>query len=152
MENNIMLDLETMGSGSNSAIIAIGAVRFNETEITDRFYEIVDLASSVNAGLFIDPDTVMWWMEQSEAARNQFKKAGETLHSSLTKFSNWIQNDALVWGNGASFDNVILSNAYKLTGIKQPWKFYNDRCYRTIKNLNKPHQNGTDRRIPLCCR
>ena len=40
-----------------------------------------------------------------------------------------------VWGNGATFDNVILSNAYKAAGMEQPWKFWDDRCYRTVKGL-----------------
>jgi inhibitor of KinA sporulation pathway (predicted exonuclease) len=42
---------------------------------------------------------------------------------------------ALVWGNGADFDNPILAAAYRATGISQGWKPYNGRCYRTIKNL-----------------
>ena len=40
-------------------------------------------------------------------------------------------SDPLVWGNGASFDNVILSQMYRRHQIAQPWKWWNDRCYRT---------------------
>jgi len=40
----------------------------------------------------------------------------------------------VVWGNGASFDNAILANAYHKTHLDLPWQYYNNRCYRTIKN------------------
>jgi exodeoxyribonuclease VIII len=42
-----------------------------------------------------------------------------------------------VWGNGATFDNVILRNSYSRTGINCPWKFTNDRDVRTIVALGK---------------
>ena len=55
---------------------------------------------------------------------------------------NWALQDAdkkavRLWGNGASFDNAILSTAYELCELEtvQPWRFYNDRCYRTVKSL-----------------
>lgn len=134
--NNVMLDLETMGTCGNSAIIAIGAVRF-DTEVTDRFYEVVTLQSSVDVGLKIDPSTVIWWMDQSDEARGQFKRKGTVLPEALLRFANWVGHGAEVWGNGASFDNSILSNAYLKCGITQPWEFWNDRCYRTIKSMNK---------------
>lgn len=133
--NNIMLDLETMGNGSNAAIIAIGAVRF-DTEVTDKFYETVALDSAVASGLEIDPDTVMWWMKQSDEARSQFDRQSEHLRTALMLFTQWIGDNAIVWGNGSDFDNVILANAYKKCGLTVPWRFWNNRCYRTIKNLN----------------
>ena len=40
-----------------------------------------------------------------------------------------------MWGNGATFDNVILRSSYKAIGQEAPWKFYDDRCYRTLKSL-----------------
>jgi exodeoxyribonuclease VIII len=130
-----MLDLETMGNGGNAAIIAIGAVRFDK-EVTDKFYEVVTLQSSIDAGLEMDASTVMWWMDQTKEARDQFKRDGVTLQTALMRFGNWAGEDAEVWGNGASFDNSILSNAYRKCGLAQPWYFWNDRCYRTVKSMN----------------
>ena len=143
--NNIMVDLETMGQNSNSAIIAIGAVRFSET-IQDSFYEIVDLQSSVDAGLEIDPSTIMWWMKQSDEARGAFAREGSSLIVALSDFSLWAGNHPIIWGNGADFDNVILANAYRAFSLKPPWAFWDSRCYRTLKNLNrhiKMERSGT---------
>ncbi len=134
--NKVMIDLETMGTASTSAIIALGAVRF-DTEIREKFYEIIDLESCVKLGLTIDPSTVVWWMQQNEQARKEFTREGLVLPVALLRFSQWLGKDAEVWGNGSDFDNVILANAYKKCGIEQPWKFYNNRCYRTVKNMNR---------------
>jgi len=139
-----MLDLETMGTGPNSAIIAIGAVRFDayseisdacESGILDRFYEVVSLESSTSAGLDIDPSTVMWWLRQSEKAREQFERNVIPLEKALRLFADWVGKDPVMWGNGAAFDNVILANAYVKTSLLQPWAFWADHCYRTVKSL-----------------
>lgn len=135
MKNSIMLDLGTMGNGSNSAIVSIGACRFSMEGIHEEFYQVVNLQSCVDLGLVIDPSTVLWWNKQNEWARNVFSEKGDSLAESLVMFSKWIGKDAIVWGNGANFDNVILSNAYRTANLTQPWKFWNDRCYRTVKNL-----------------
>ena len=134
--NRVMLDLETMGTASDSAIIAIGAVRFNTEGIVDRFYEIVDLQSCIDAGLRVDGSTVVWWMQQADQAREEFTKKGTHINSALQNFSEWIGDDAEVWGNGANFDNAILSSAYRICCHVLPWKFWNDRCYRTVKALH----------------
>ena len=131
-----MLDLETFGTQPNSAIAAIGAVHFADGEIIDQFYRKVDLQSCVQVGLSLDPSTIMWWVAQEGEAKAEILKPGTILTSCLIDFIDWLpNNDVYVWGNGVSFDNVILRNAYEKSLLKVPWKWTNDRCYRTLKNL-----------------
>lgn len=146
MNVNIMLDLETMGNGPEAAIIAIGAVEFfPETGLLGReFYAVVSLESSVANGGIIDASTVLWWMQQSAEARAEFVQQGLTINEALLSFSDWMPEKALVWGNGADFDNVILRAAYSNAGIAAPWKFYNSRCFRTLKNLFPKVQKPVD--------
>jgi exodeoxyribonuclease VIII len=149
---NIMLYLETLGNSANSVIIAIGAVKFDSTGLGEEFYEVIDAESCVQDGLTMEASTAMWWMQQSDEARWAFKRSGVTLPQVLEKFVKFCGCDTIrinadmrrvvdttenmkIWGNGASFDNTILSNAYRKTSIKQPWAFWNDRCYRTMKSL-----------------
>lgn len=152
--HNIMIDLETMGNGPSAAIVAIGAVAFDldAQTIGDEFYARVDLASSVEHGGSIDASTVMWWLTQSDAARNEIARAGgEHIAVALSNFSVWsasesAKRDMIVWGNGASFDNVILRGAYHRIDAKTPWDWWNDRCYRTVKAQNRHvriERNGT---------
>ena len=141
MSNNdeVMIDLETMGTRANAAIVAIGAVRFDREATTidaNKFYELVDLQSSLAAGLEVTGDTVMWWLQQSEEARAEFKKGGLPLFTAIQRLAEWISRvpNTKVWGNGAGFDNPILETAYSKLGLEAPWKFWNSRCYRTMKN------------------
>ena len=138
MSMHIMLDLETADNLPTSAIIAIGAVEFTERQTIGRkFYRAVDLGSSVAAGLTVGQDTMLWWSKQSPEARRVFDDPARVrLPDALTDFSFWMKQlhgDTKVWGNGAAFDNAILSNAYARCGLPLPWDFWNDRCYRTVK-------------------
>lgn len=132
----VMLDLETLGTASNSVITSIGAVKFNSTGILDEFYTRVDIKSCTDYGLIIDPQTIIWWLGQNDNARLELTKPGANLPEALLNFSSWIGVDnSEIWGNGVSFDNVVLSHAYSKTAIIRPWKYSADRCYRTMKSL-----------------
>lgn len=135
-----MLDLETLSTKSNAVIIAIGAVKFDpkEKKIYDRFYSRVDSQSCIDAGMDISGNTILWWLQQSEGARSEFKGILPKLQIVLDAFSMWAHKEPRaieVWGNGATFDNVILTNAYEALKMKRPWDYKGDRCYRTIKAL-----------------
>ncbi len=135
---NVMIDLETMGTDPNSAIIAIGAVSFDEHGVYGEDYNVVDLADSVSEGLVINPATVLWWMKQSDEARAEFSSDyAMPLRQALEFFSAFFHRvgGKELWGNGSDFDNVILANAYRTVGKKAPWGFWNNRCYRTMKNV-----------------
>ena len=144
---NVMVDLETLGTSSNAVIIAIGAVEFcKDAGLGRSFYEVIDPQSCVDQGLKIDVSTVMWWMKQSDAARAAFDQPNRHMNAVLLEFALWFPGGAALWGNGATFDNVILNNAYESARIKRPWERWSDRCYRTLKNLRpdiKLDRDGT---------
>lgn len=142
--NNIMLDIETVGNGSKAAIISIGAVFFDPIKniVGADFYQAISLASSAYYGE-MDASTIEWWMKQSDNARAVFQdKDKVSLKDALAEFSQWVEQiknfkDRVVWGNGCTFDNVILGNAYKAARMRQPWPYYGDRDVRTIVNLGR---------------
>lgn len=139
--SNFMVDLETLGTKPGSVIIAIGATKFTSKGIHEEFYKVIDLDSCVKCGLTIDPCTVQWWMGQSDDARKLFAEKGDSLFNVLSEFSKFIglgeseRKIAKIWGNGSDFDNVLLAQAYAAVNLETPWRFYNNRCYRTMKNL-----------------
>lgn len=133
---NVMVDLETLGNGSNSVIVSIGAVEFGPEGLGREFYTLVNPESCVKAGLQMDASTVMWWMTQSEEARSALgDKDAKPLARALLEFFDWYPPSAAFWGNGATFDNVILSNAYRVCNLSKPWTYSADRCYRTLRAL-----------------
>ncbi|WP_010606449.1 3'-5' exonuclease [Pseudoalteromonas maricaloris] len=137
---NLMLDIETMGKGSNAAIVAIGACFFDvETgQIGEKFERLINLENSENMG-DIDASTVLWWMKQSDEARAKLNSPDAIcLRTALHEFREFVsQRVVKVWGNGASFDCVILKNAYAAIGVQEPWLFYNERDVRTLVDIGR---------------
>ncbi|GJA87809.1 exonuclease [Aeromonas rivipollensis] len=151
--HNVMLDLETMGKGPRAAIVTIGAVFFDPMtgELGAEFEAHIHLSDSARFGE-MDPDTVLWWLEQGDEARAALKPSVKhcSLSDALARLYEWMQNgnkggkpDLQVWGNGAGFDNVILRNAYQETRMPLGWAFWNDRDVRTIVELGR-HMLGFD--------
>lgn len=142
MTDHVMIDIETLGNGNEAALLSIGACKFDPNnprkKIEDSFYVAIDPATCQAYGLKIDATTVMWWMDdQRNEARSRLMADDRTdLATALEGFSMWFGNKSMpVWGNGATFDNVIMRSAYAKIGDEAPWKFWDDRCYRTLKNF-----------------
>ena len=144
MKTHCMLDLETLGTGPDAMILSIGATKFDPSKegVIDSFHVGVDLSQVAHSihGLYgqIDPATVGFWLaKEREAGRAALDEVSKTdMASALDGFAMWLgDQNALVWGNGAAFDNVILRRAFERLGLDTPWSHWNDRCYRTIKNL-----------------
>lgn len=139
---DVMLDLETMGNGPDAAIVAIGAVGMDLRNGTlgKDFYATISLESSVEAGGQMDPSTVLWWMRQSSAARDELV-AGDGKESEVVfRFYEFLKNNSdfdtlRVWGNGVDFDNVIMESALRRHRLDIPWRYRNNSCYRTVRKL-----------------
>jgi exodeoxyribonuclease VIII len=134
-----MIDLETWSTQNHASIISIGAVKFVGDDILDTFHVGVDPRSGPEYGLHTDPDTVLWWMdpERDEARKAWLELSKVDIYSALAGFSDWFGPESMpVWGNGATFDNVILREAFKRVNVFCPWKFWHDRCYRTMKSVH----------------
>lgn len=139
MKNRIMIDIETLGQQPGSVITSIGAVRFNHEHTLDEFSVCVDPVSCEDAGLRLDAQTVMWWFDQSQDARSAWMAQDTVkLEYALMELREWIVrsgDDIEIWGNGANFDPVLLESAFRVARIDVPWKFWQVRCFRTIKCL-----------------
>lgn len=145
MTHNIMVDLETLGSTPGCSILSIGAIAFDPSiGVGDRTFEIViNRQSCRDAGLHEDADTLAWWDKQSPAARAVLAQAEllstAPLGEALSLFDAFVADHGArtvrIWGNGSDFDNAILAAAYRAAGLTPCWSFWNNRCYRTLKNL-----------------
>ena len=142
--NDVMLDLETIGQHSNAVIVSIGAVFFNPLtgNIGAEFYQVIDIEDTMKYGE-VDGSTLKWWMKQNDDARSIFNTNDTMpLKDALLEFNEWMYQiegfrNRVVWGNGATFDNTILTNAYKATNMTKPWHFRNDRDVRTMVDVGR---------------
>lgn len=138
-----VLDLETLGKGPNAAIATIGCVRIVNGQIGTGFYRRVNVESAIAWGGQTDASTIEWWLQQSEEARAEIHDHRNRLpiNEALHELAEFIGQPAFthgkpcVWGNGATFDNVIITTAYQRSHIERPWHFTNDRDLRTLVDL-----------------
>lgn len=151
---DIMVDLETFDTRQTAAILSIGACRIDWAtgEIVDPFYVVVDLQSCFDIGLTESASTRQFWGKQPDEARKVFTDPNVPIHEALRKFEQYLRNFGIksveLWGNGSDFDNTILTNAYDKCGLRAPWMFYNNRCFRTLRktvgrNVIEPKREGT---------
>lgn len=145
--DHAMIDLETLNTLSHGVILSIGAVRFNEDEIDDNaFYRVITLESNLAEHRSISADTLRWWMTQNENAKALFAtplREQVTLEQGLIDLREFLgtpleAENTKVWGNGADFDIAMLAHAYGEQGT--PWKFWNVRCFRTLKSTEAARQ------------
>ena len=160
---HFMLDLETRGNTPGCHILSIGLIAFDplaadidEVFADDGFYTVVSKESCHEALLHIDQSTMDWWGRQSTSAREVLAHSeGENavpLHEALIAAVDYTAQhvpprNALIWGNGADFDNPILTVAARMVRSQLPWVRgiespnlpwqWGNRCYRTIKNLGE---------------
>ncbi|MBJ9599669.1 3'-5' exoribonuclease [Citrobacter werkmanii] len=144
---HLMVDMETMGNGPDAPIVSIGAVFFDPStgNTGAEFYQVVSLESSMSFGMKPDASTIQWWLKQSSEARSAILvDEAMGLRESLELLADFIAENAAngshtvqMWGNGCSFDNVILRRAYALTDTPFAVPFWNDRDVRTMVELGK---------------
>ncbi|WP_337232325.1 exonuclease [Citrobacter portucalensis] len=144
---HLMVDMETMGNSPDAPILSIGAVFFDPStgNTGAEFYQVVSLESSMSFGMKPDASTIQWWLKQSSEARSAILvDEAMGLLETLELLADFIAENAAngshtvqLWGNGCSFDNVILRRAYALTDTPFAVPFWNDRDVRTMVELGK---------------
>jgi len=162
-ERHIMVDLETMSTRPDAAIVAIGAYVFDpfgydvECDRERNFYRAVRLDSSLAYGLRVDGEAVTWWLRQSDAARAAIVDDAISLDHALHEFAHWVAlppEQVILWSH-AGFDYPIVQNAYAATNVASPLWYRSPRDLRTIihaafgRNLDVEEEVGDFPANPL---
>lgn len=164
--NHGMLDLETRGNSPGCHVLSIGLIMFDpfaksiETVFADNgFYTVISKDSCDEAMLHVDEGTMDWWGRQSAEARevlfdSQDDSKSIPLPQAIVDMVGYVgghvtPRNALIWGNGADFDNPIIGVAARMVFSLLPWHVpgkldqsplpwqWGNRCYRTIKNIHE---------------
>lgn len=145
MRTDIMVDIETLGTGENATIFQIVAMSFDITtgDIKDTFEVIGDIEEF--NGLSVDGSTLKWWLNTDKELLTKLLNKGtyneyemfEELHKWILKQSNTgDMKDIYLWGNGILFDNAKLQLALNsCAGLEYPIFYRNDRDVRTLLEL-----------------
>lgn len=136
-----MIDLETLDILPTAKIVSIGAVIFDPryNAMGGEFYEELDFKAQTNRTS--SADTIAWWKKQSVEARKSLKGTAD-LKATLEALATFLPYKCRVWGNGPTFDIVILEDAYRSFNMQIPWDFWNIRDMRTIKDIYENERGG----------
>ena len=146
--SSIMLDLESLGTRPDCAILTLGAVKFDEYtpgSFGDSLYFRIDVDEQLALGREVQEDTLKWWASQAEDVREEaFGTEGrvslETMYKDLNRFCVGVEN---IWCQGPAFDIVILENIYRQMGWPTPWQFWQIRDSRTLFGVHgDPREKG----------
>lgn len=141
---HVMMDIETLSTNSNGVITTISAVQFDlETGSIGKEFEIaIKVPQQVEKGAVIDIDTVSWWFSQdTKAIIAMLRLSKQDVEFALLAFNNWLKsleqpvNEMKLWGNGVSFDNVMVRNLYKRHKIEFALPYWCDNDVRTLVTL-----------------
>lgn len=136
--NNVMIDLETLDTKETSVVLSIGAVKFDETGLGETIHMTLKIQPQLDMGRTISGSTIEWWLNQTSEAKQAAFAQDLSVESALKSLDEFILGDDVsVWGNGAMFDNAILTHMYNSAHMARPWSYKGDRCYRTVRALTK---------------
>lgn len=134
---DIMLDLESLGTRPDCAILTLGAIKFNPYVLDsfgDSLYLRIDVDEQLALGREVQEDTLTWWSNQAEDVREE--ALGEGNRVSLTEMYRQLNRFCVgatnIWCQGPAFDIVILENIYRQQGWPTPWQFWQIRDSRTL--------------------
>ena len=143
-----MLDLESLGTRPDCAILTLGAIKFdpfNLDKFGDGIYFRIDVDEQLSLGRQVQEDTLEWWMRQAEDVREEALGESDrisltSMYQQLNRFLVGVNN---IWCQGPAFDIVILENIYRQMGWPTPWQFWQIRDSRTLFGVHgDPREKG----------
>ena len=136
----VMLDLETMSTADNAAIVQIAAVAFSGSPPLE-FNTYIDPEDSKKYGE-VSSETMDWWNGQDPVIRNKVFGGKATLESALISFENFLREvsnhdlkNLRIYCRGPEFDWVILRNAYHTCLGHFPFHYQSPQSSRTVDDI-----------------
>lgn len=147
-DRHLCVDIETLDTSITAAIVAIGAVAFDPRGegYQETFSLTIDEKSNRWHGRTVSDATVEWWSQQpSEARERVFGGPHTELCDAMRSFTSWINALAptctRIWAQDPDFDVSILAHCCRMLDIIWPFKFWETRSCRTVKELAYPEGN-----------
>jgi hypothetical protein len=142
---DIVVDLETLGTAEDAAILQIGCKippfshRKLPLPIENKFEATIAYEKAINSEFSKDADTLDWWEKQSIEARKSVFSGQDSYEDAFEKLRDWMLSikaqgfHIRLWGNGPEFDNRILDYALRCYNIKELWNFRDNHSMRTAQ-------------------
>lgn len=135
---DIMIDIETLSTESNAAVIAIGMCKFDAENIYAKHSILIDPQLTPGHRC---PDTLEFWAQQDPVVFAAMMAGTTTPWNAMIEFqetiADWRDPDTLFWANSPSFDFTILRTLNKALFSKREFAFmfWKEMDFRTLKHL-----------------
>jgi len=143
---HVMVDIETLDTEPTAVVLSAAVGEFftcpNGTfDIGETREWVLPITPQIEVGRTISGKTLEWWAGQRpEIFQSAISKGGDEaeLEMCIQALDSFIRRSNF-WGNGATFDNVIMRHLMRTyIDPDQLWKYRQDRCYRTIQATFDP--------------
>jgi len=139
MTIHAMIDLETLHTTPQAAVLTVGGVKFdpnNESEPHSEFYYKLDLDSQERD---VSDDTIAWWGQQDSKVQDEaFSPEGRVqIDEFLDSLPKWMVGVDVLWGHGYGFDITIIEDMLRQRGKPIPWQFWQVKDSRTLLSCCK---------------
>lgn len=151
-----MVDIETLSTAVNAAVLSIGAVEFDPMsgKIEREFYHELDLSEQTKR--HIDASTVQWWVKQclvntdNIAFLTKNNREKDEVAFVLVRLGAFIAGNEshyfaraegyekiALWSCDPDFDTAILTDLYKEHNLLLPWRYSETMSVRTVRMLTQ---------------
>ena len=172
-----MVDIETLSTAVNAAVLSIGAVEFDPMsgKIEREFYSELDLSEQTDR--HIDVNTMQWWVKQCLVNTDNIEfltkphshkdnvdfvlvRLGAFLVGNDTHYVKRTEGyeKIALWACDPDFDIAILTDLYKEHNLLLPWKYSEPKSVRTVRMLTQlagmeiPQQEADHNALNDCIR
>lgn len=134
----LMVDCETLGIGERPVLLSIGAVVFDDAEIHKYFHVQIDIESAKAHGFSVDQSTLDWWDQQDPIAKKDAFSGERDIQDALAALVRFykVNECTQIWSKGSIADIRWINNALNYFDMRQPWKFWQEMCFRTFLEMS----------------
>lgn len=136
----VSIDLETLSTRPDAAIIAIGVALWCPALVDTDSFVIVTNRWLIHPGSAIgyrDPATIDWWNQQNSDVRSEVWGGRQSPIEVIRDFVFFIKHHASepeteFWAGPAHFDFPILEHLMHAAGLEIPWNYRQKKCLSTL--------------------
>lgn len=139
---HIIIDIETLGRRNNAAITQVGIIPTDKNfNALDQYLIQIDPNVWNTCDRTFTGETLLWWMKQTNTPVSKFPTQIANSYKDLVEKINYVfkrynTEDSIVWTKG-SMDLFCLKDLYEYFNMDIPWKFWQPRDIRTVKEIMK---------------
>ena len=133
-----MVDCETLDIGERPVLLSIGAVVFDDNQIQDYFEYFIDKETAIREGFTVSQSTLDWWDQQDPIAKKDAFSGERDIQDALAALVRFykVNECTQIWSKGSIADIRWINNALNYFGMRQPWKFWQEMCFRTFLEMS----------------